>query len=313
MRRSPVHLRLLLSRAALGAVFVAVSSCGGNAISGSNDSTGGGREVEPPGGTGGMAVAGGSGGGGTSGGGALATGGSGRDDCKDSDADGIGDAYDGHDSLTDTDGDGAPDYLDIDADGDGLSDEVEAGTDTPCERGRDTDGDGAPDFQDEDSDGDHVSDADEYANGMDAYAEDTNADGCGDLETFTFGGCSAAHLVVFDDWCSSTLTTSTTVKVRSDFSEPLDDLAVALVPADGNRGEGTVAFEVVSVTPADGGIIQGGMLESVAAGSEVTVKLTLEPGNEREQNYWVFELWSESENIIAYKRVLWVVTRCLRV
>lgn len=57
---------------------------------------------------------------------------------------------------SDHDGDGSPDYVDGDADGDGLIDELEAGA--TCDEPRDTDGDGTPDFQDTDSDNDGVDD-----------------------------------------------------------------------------------------------------------------------------------------------------------
>lgn len=68
-----------------------------------------------------------------------------------------------------------PDYLDSDADGDGVSDADEGGGgETPA----DTDGDGVPDYADADSDGDGVSDADETGTyGTDPYDPDSDGDG----------------------------------------------------------------------------------------------------------------------------------------
>jgi hypothetical protein len=63
----------------------------------------------------------------------------------------------------DGDGDGGPDYLDGDADDDGIIDKDEVGA--VCDDPRDTDSDGTPDFQDDDSDNDGVNDEDEDRNG----------------------------------------------------------------------------------------------------------------------------------------------------
>lgn len=77
---------------------------------------------------------------------------------RDSDGDGIDDAYDSdlggylESNPIDTDGDGWPDFRDLDSDNDGRPDSVEVG-DNP-DKPRDTDGDGKPDFRDLDSDGD---------------------------------------------------------------------------------------------------------------------------------------------------------------
>jgi MYXO-CTERM domain-containing protein len=64
----------------------------------------------------------------------------------------------------DADGDGTPNWLDLDADGDTISDEHEAGDadrmTAPADTA-DTDGDNTPDFLDTDTDNDSVSDADE--------------------------------------------------------------------------------------------------------------------------------------------------------
>ena len=96
------------------------------------------------------------------------------DDPTDTDGDGIADALEEAPS-TDTDGDGDPDYMDDDADGDGVLDKDEAAnpflegnqagkvrTD-PCSQLADSDSDGIPDVRDVDSDGDGVADEDEMA------------------------------------------------------------------------------------------------------------------------------------------------------
>ena len=62
---------------------------------------------------------------------------------KDSDQNGIDDAYQTGLTPVDTDGDGIPDYLDIDADNDSVPDRVEAKRGTPT--GKDSDGDGLDD------------------------------------------------------------------------------------------------------------------------------------------------------------------------
>ena len=77
--------------------------------------------------------------------------------CDGPDANGDGIADDAAATRPDTDGDGRPDYRDVDADGDGLRDNVE-GT-------RDTDGDGRPDFRDLDSDNDGIADVIEGSTG----------------------------------------------------------------------------------------------------------------------------------------------------
>ncbi|NKF23891.1 IPT/TIG domain-containing protein [Solimonas marina] len=76
---------------------------------------------------------------------------------KDTDADSVPDVAElsmflsGASTIFDHDGDGTPDWLDQDADGDGISDGVEAE--------RDSDEDGTPDFMDSDSDGNGIPDS----------------------------------------------------------------------------------------------------------------------------------------------------------
>ncbi len=110
-----------------------------------------------------------------------------KDSVDDSDLDGTTDATDpdpatfggGSGPVIDTDMDGMPDFRDLDADGDTLSDHDEAGEDpaNPV----DTDGDGMPDFQDVDSDNDGVDDGgDNCLLVVNNDQVDGNADGTGD-------------------------------------------------------------------------------------------------------------------------------------
>jgi hypothetical protein len=100
----------------------------------------------------------------------------------DSDGDGIPDSVEaGSNPSTpvDTDGDGTPDYQDPDSDNDGIPDSVEAGSDptNPV----DTDGDGTPDYQDPDSDNDGIPDSVE-AGSNPATPVDTDGDGTPDYQ-----------------------------------------------------------------------------------------------------------------------------------
>ena len=65
--------------------------------------------------------------------------------CRDSDCDTICDLHEGSPSR-DSDGDGQPDYLDTDADNDGLSDQQEAGDQDPRTPPADLDGNGIADY-----------------------------------------------------------------------------------------------------------------------------------------------------------------------
>jgi hypothetical protein len=107
----------------------------------------------------------------------------------DTDGDTISDTDEGAPGK-DTDWDGTPDYKDLDADGDGIPDSVEAGDADLSTKPVDTDKDGSPDFQDVDSDDDKVPDAVEDANGngkvddgeTDSKSADTDKDGLKDGE-----------------------------------------------------------------------------------------------------------------------------------
>jgi hypothetical protein len=97
----------------------------------------------------------------------------------DVDGDGISDADEGRADGVDTDHDGIPDYRDLDSDGDGILDSVEAGDHDLSTPAMDTDGDGVPDFRDTDADGDGILDSDE----LDPHFQvvDTDLDGVPDF------------------------------------------------------------------------------------------------------------------------------------
>ncbi len=99
----------------------------------------------------------------------------------DEDSDGIPNGVEG---AGDRDNDGAPNCLDTDADGDGLLDSVEAGSDptTPAQ----SDGDGTPDFLDKDSDNDGLTDKEEGIVGTDPTKKDTDGDGSDDLAEIVY-------------------------------------------------------------------------------------------------------------------------------
>ncbi len=100
---------------------------------------------------------------------------------KDSDGDGISDAFEGANLTppTDTDGDGTPDYLDADSDNDGIPDAIEGRTADLCSPPVDADNDGVPDFRDLDSDDPaNGSIPDALEAGLDpTHPVDTNNDG----------------------------------------------------------------------------------------------------------------------------------------
>lgn len=104
----------------------------------------------------------------------------------DEDGDRICDIYEDRAGSRDTDQDGTPDYLDLDSDGDTLTDSVEYGWDAVGHEPLDTDGDGIPDFQDTDSDNNGLPDqvdgvADFDQDGRGNYADmDDDGDGIPD-------------------------------------------------------------------------------------------------------------------------------------
>jgi MYXO-CTERM domain-containing protein len=74
------------------------------------------------------------------------------------------------------DGSGGPNYLDTDADGDGVSDTFEWNNTADGSTGRDSDGDGARDFLDLDSDNDSVPDATENGDDADGDGDGNRVD-----------------------------------------------------------------------------------------------------------------------------------------
>jgi hypothetical protein len=104
----------------------------------------------------------------------------------DSDGDGISDIEEGY--TLDTDNDGTPNYLDIDSDGDNIHDTTEWSNATHPSHS-DVDGNGELDYLDLDSDGDHLNDTIESVMDMlspdldyDGNWRDTDSDGDGHLD-----------------------------------------------------------------------------------------------------------------------------------
>ncbi len=96
----------------------------------------------------------------------------------DSDADTISD-FD--EDVIDTDADTLVDMVDLDSDGDGWTDGVEAGDADVHTPPIDTDGDSIADFRDPDSDADGLSDSAERTAGTSPILADTDSDGVTDL------------------------------------------------------------------------------------------------------------------------------------
>ena len=118
---------------------------------------------------------------------------------RDSDQDGMSDAYELlngldtnlNDAADDKDEDGVTNLdefkagsaaidVSLDSDGDGIVDALDAFPDNAAYK-YDTDGDGVANVEDTDDDGDNVSDGDELARGTDPLKSDTDGDGVGDL------------------------------------------------------------------------------------------------------------------------------------
>jgi hypothetical protein len=85
----------------------------------------------------------------------------------DQDGDGIADVFEGIYDQVDTDGDGQPDYLDADSDDDGIDDASERGQGASDTAPVDSDNDGTADFRDTDSDANGIPDSDETTDDLD--------------------------------------------------------------------------------------------------------------------------------------------------
>jgi hypothetical protein len=105
----------------------------------------------------------------------------------DADGDSILNGDEAISGYEDADEDGLPNYLDLDSDGDGISDVVEAGDDDPATPPVDNDGDGLPDFVDQDSDSDGIPDSLEGTDDPDGDGApnclDQDSDGDGILDS----------------------------------------------------------------------------------------------------------------------------------
>ena len=94
-------------------------------------------------------------------------------DYSDLDGDGI---IDQHDGTDDPDADGSENLNDLDSDGDGVTDRIEAGDLDPMTYPIDTDSDGGPDFLDDDSDDNCINDAIERPAGGEIADTDGDAE-----------------------------------------------------------------------------------------------------------------------------------------
>lgn len=108
----------------------------------------------------------------------LAGCGGGPSDADDSDGDTLRNADEGWNESVNTDADAYEDWLDLDTDGDGISDADEAGDTDLATPPVDSDRDGTPDFRDSDSDNDGVPDS--ATVGPDGRPLDTDGDGVAD-------------------------------------------------------------------------------------------------------------------------------------
>ncbi|HJK96587.1 MAG TPA: hypothetical protein RMF84_05160 [Polyangiaceae bacterium LLY-WYZ-14_1] len=98
----------------------------------------------------------------------------------DADGDFLTDVQEGAEEGRDTDRDGIPDYFDLDSDGDGILDPIEAGDMDPETSPIDSDDDGVPDFQDLDSDGNGIPDRAEAYVDLQGAPTDVLLDAFGD-------------------------------------------------------------------------------------------------------------------------------------
>ena len=97
----------------------------------------------------------------------------------DADGDGISDEMEGRATNRDTDADGQPDYLDLDSDGDAISDELEAGPNGLMPLDSDTDG--TPDYIDLDSDNNGIPDLLDSNLDENGVPQDTDGDTVADF------------------------------------------------------------------------------------------------------------------------------------
>ena len=115
--------------------------------------------------------------------------------------------FDLEDGVEDRDGDGTVNALDLDSDGDGFLDSVEAGDSDPETFPADSDGDGQPDFVDLDSDADGLLDLNEVTCpspfGSSRLVRDTDGDGFSDLSEFVIGPDGDTSGV--DDLCEASV------------------------------------------------------------------------------------------------------------
>jgi len=209
----------------------------------------------------------------------------------DSDGDGIPDFREG---ANDLDGDGAPNYLDLDSDGDCIADAVEAGADPMAPI--DTDADGAFDFLDTDTDNDGLPDTCEDLNcdGMlDAdesspTSSDTDGDGFPDLVERSAGKDPNDPTSVLDaDDVFFVLPYYDPVEWKDVAFETPSDL-VGLVDLEGHASSPSIAgfcsvaldggadfivgIEPIEPIPA-GSTIDGLVLRDVPAGSTVVFRI----------------------------------------
>lgn len=206
-------------------------------------------------------------------------------DCDDSDQDGVVDEFEGKvaahpEQSRDTDADGVPDYLDLDSDDDGLSDEEEAGA-IPCYGPRDTDGDSVPDLIDLDSDGDGLSDSEERDQGTNPLSIDSDGDGCFDSFASRASECMPDSFQSTSDNCRSKVAQA---RLVLHVAPALTDLDFVTLEASVNDRFATVAsvaskvtLTPVDVSPSDGAVIENGQVHSLKPGAALGVVVQMDP------------------------------------
>lgn len=206
-------------------------------------------------------------------------------DCADSDQDGVVDEFEGKSAAQpeqsrDTDGDGLPDYLDLDSDDDGFSDEEEAGA-MPCYGPRDTDGDSVPDLADLDSDGDGISDSEERDQGTNPLSIDSDGDGCFDSFATRTIECAPDSFQSTSDNCRSKIAQARLVLHVDPALTDLDFVTMEASVNDRFATVGSVASKVtltpVDVSPSDGAVIENGQVHSLKPGAALGVVVQMDP------------------------------------